>query len=199
MFGEVIHGDYAGFVEATGFDSVTQYELHKAIWSSLNDGNVHELAWALKRHTELLERFAPMTFVGNHDVTRIASQTADRHDALDAAAILLTLPGLPTVYYGDELGWQGVKEDRLGGDDAIRPVLPDEMVPNDELQSRTLDAYRALIARRRADPWLRDARLEVTHLDHERLVYRSHDDDHALDVEVRNQRDGTGRRVTILE
>ncbi len=56
------------------FDSVTQYELWKAIWSSLNDGNFHELDYALVRHNEFLDDFVPMTFIGNHDVTRIASQ-----------------------------------------------------------------------------------------------------------------------------
>ena len=75
--GEVIHGDYAGIVRAATFDSVTQYELWKAIWSSLNDGNFHELDHALRRHDEFLDTFVPMTFVGNHDVTRIASQLDD--------------------------------------------------------------------------------------------------------------------------
>lgn len=42
---EVIHGDYAAMVDAAGFDSVTQYELWKAIWSGLNDRNFHELDW----------------------------------------------------------------------------------------------------------------------------------------------------------
>ena len=52
---EVIHGDYAAMVEAAGFDSVTQYELWKAIWSGLNDCNFHELDWALQRHNEFLD------------------------------------------------------------------------------------------------------------------------------------------------
>ena len=73
--GEVIHGDYSGaWSRQPAFDSVTQYELWKAIWSSLNDGNFHELDWALQRHNEFLDAFVPMTFIGNHDVTRIASQ-----------------------------------------------------------------------------------------------------------------------------
>ena len=57
-----------------GFDSATQYELWKATWSSLNDGNFFELDWALQRHNEFLAGFAPLTFIGNHDVTRIASR-----------------------------------------------------------------------------------------------------------------------------
>lgn len=56
--GEVIHGDYAAYVTEGGLDSVTQYELWKAIWSSLNDANPHELAWALQRHNGLLGSFA---------------------------------------------------------------------------------------------------------------------------------------------
>ena len=57
--GELIHGDYAAVVEAAGFDSATQYELWKAIWSSLNDGNFFELDWALQRHNEFLASFRP--------------------------------------------------------------------------------------------------------------------------------------------
>jgi glycosidase len=44
IFGEVFHGDYAGFVRETGVDAVTQYELCKAVWSALNDRNLFELA-----------------------------------------------------------------------------------------------------------------------------------------------------------
>ena len=43
LVGEVIHGNYPEFVAASGLDSVTQYELWKAIWSALNDRNLFEL------------------------------------------------------------------------------------------------------------------------------------------------------------
>ena len=75
--GEVIHGDFPEFVQQGGLDSVTQYELWKSTWSSLNDGNFFELDWTLKRHLEFCQVFVPMTFIGNHDVTRIASQLTD--------------------------------------------------------------------------------------------------------------------------
>ena len=46
----------------------------------LNDGNFFELAWTLGRHAAFVEDFVPLTFVGNHDVTRIASKLTDpRH------------------------------------------------------------------------------------------------------------------------
>ena len=103
FMGEVIHGDYTGFVEASTVDTVAQYELWKAIWSSLADVNFYELDWCLGRHNELLESFIPATFVGNHDVTRIASKVGAGGAAL-AVVLLMTMGGVPSVYYGDEQG-----------------------------------------------------------------------------------------------
>ena len=126
LLGEVIHGDYSSFVAESGVDSVTQYELWKATWSSLNDRNFYELAWALQRHEELLETFVPQTFLGNHDVTRIATQLVDpRHLPHALVLLLVAVAGIPSIYAGDEQGMVGLKEQREGGDDAIRPEFPD--------------------------------------------------------------------------
>jgi hypothetical protein len=72
-------------------DAVTQYELWKAIWSSLNDLNFFELAHAFDRDNRLLAAFVPLTFVGNYDVTRLASQLHDQRHLAHALAILLTI------------------------------------------------------------------------------------------------------------
>ena len=155
--GEMIHGDYAAYVRASGVDSVTQYELWKAVWSSLNDRNLFELAHALSRHAALLPTFLPQTFVGNHDVTRIATQLSDeRHLAL-ALAVLFAVPGVPSVYYGDEEGLHGVKEHRYGGDDAIRPAYPATPAALDRSGAGVHDLHRELIALRRRHAWLNDA------------------------------------------
>ena len=103
FMGEVMHGDYTGFVEASTVDTVAQYELWKAILSSLADVNFYELDWCLGRHNELLESFIPATFVGNHDVTRIASKVGAAKAAL-AVVLLMTVGGVPSVCYGDEQG-----------------------------------------------------------------------------------------------
>ena len=170
--GEVIHGDYAAIVEETGLDSVTQYELWKAIWSSVNDRNFFELAWALERHDEFLSRFAPLTFTGNHDVTRLASRLSDARHLAHALAILLTVGGTPSVYYGDEQGFRGVKEERAGGDDAIRPAFPATPA---ELPPDGWPVYRLhqeLIGLRRRHPWLHRARTEQVHLANEMFIYQ---------------------------
>ena len=155
---EVIHGDYAAFVRDGKVDSVTQYELWKAIWSSIDSRNLWELAWALGRHNDMLEVFAPTTFISNHDVTRIASAIADPRHHPHAIVLLATLGGIPAVYAGDEWGFQGVKEERYGGDDAIRPEFPIEGPGALEIPDPSLaDLYRQLLGLRRRHPWLHRA------------------------------------------
>src|SRR5690606_35285953 len=128
ILGEMIHGDYAEYVAESGIDSITQYELWKSIWSSLKEENFFELEWTLRRHNDVLEHFVPQTFVGNHDVTRITTQVGPEKAVL-AAAVLFTVGGTPSIYYGDEQAVTGVKEERFGGDDQIRPPLPEEYSP----------------------------------------------------------------------
>jgi glycosidase len=169
--GEVIHGDYSERVRASGFDSVTQYELWKAIWSSLNDANFHELDWALVRHNEFLDDFVPMTFVGNHDVTRIASQLDNTRHLEHALVILLTTGGTPSVYAGDESGDLGVKEERFGGDDAVRPEFTAPLMGVDEHGHDVYRLHQYLIGLRRRHPWLHIARTSPLRLTNTQYVY----------------------------
>lgn len=154
LLGEVIHGDYAEFVAASGIDTVTQYELWHAIWDSLLDVNLYSLDWTLGRHRSFSESFQPQTFISNHDVTRIATRLEDPRDVRIAAALLLMLPGVPSIYAGDEQGFTGEKQDDVYGDDAVRPPFPDR--PDDLLPfGAELHAhYQKLIGIRRRNPWL---------------------------------------------
>ncbi|GIF20316.1 cyclomaltodextrinase [Actinoplanes tereljensis] len=169
--GEVIHGDYEAYVQEGGLDTVTQYELWKAIWSSLNDVNPHELAWALGRHNEMLDTFAPQTFVGNHDVTRIASRLTEPGHLPHALAVLFTVGGVPSIYAGDERGWQAVKEEREGGDDAIRPEFPPTPADLGDYGLDIQHLHQQLIGIRRRNPWLVRATAEVHTLGDGVLAY----------------------------
>jgi glycosidase len=161
ILAEVIHGDYVDFVDRSGVDSVTEYELWKAIWSSLNDGNLHELAWTLSRHAQFASRFRPLNFVGNHDTTRIATQLTDgRHLAL-ADALLLLLPGVPAIYAGDEQGFTAEKTDGPAGDDAVRPPFPVDPGGLAPFGRPTFELHQRLIHLRRSHPWLAWAGLSV--------------------------------------
>ncbi len=168
--GEVIHGDYPRLVEQTGIDSVTQYELWKAIWSSINDRNFFELAWALSRHHQFCTSFPPLTFTGNHDVTRIASRLDDARHLAHALVVLMTVPGVPSIYYGDERGWRGVKFEREGGDDEIRSPFPNQPHELAEGGQQTHRIYRELIKFRREHAWLATGYQETLHLTNQQIV-----------------------------
>lgn len=196
IVGEMIHGDYAGYTERAGLDAVTQYELWKAIWSSLEQRNLFELDWTLRRHNDLLVTQTPMTFVGNHDVTRIASRVGEA-GAIAALAVLATVGGVPSIYYGDEWGWLGAKTERLGGDDEVRPALPaaPELLAG---QGETvLRAHQELLAVRRRHPWLVQARTEVLELANTRMRYRSQAPESADWLEVTIELDDGAARVAI--
>ncbi|WP_240611268.1 alpha-amylase family protein [Actinobaculum sp. 313] len=176
FLGEVIHGDYAGFIRESTLDTLTQYELWKAIWSSLKEANFWELEWTLRRHNELLETFIPQTFIGNHDVTRIATEVGEEKAAL-AAAILFTLPGMPSVYYGDEQGFRGRKLESYHADDEIRtplPASPAELYPHGQWMYRL---YQELIGLRRRHHWLANGRVEVVGKDNLWIEYTIHPSD----------------------
>jgi len=170
FLGEVIHGDYAGIIERSTMDSLTQYELWKAVWGSLLDENFFELDWCLNRHNGFLDSFTPLTFIGNHDVTRIASRVGDAKAAL-AATILLTVGGVPAIYYGDEQAFRGVKTERVGGDDQVRPELPSTPADLSPLGGWLYRWYQDLIGMRRRHPWLVHARTERIVLDNRHLEY----------------------------
>ncbi|MEM6522350.1 MAG: alpha-amylase family glycosyl hydrolase [Bacteroidota bacterium] len=74
--------------------------------------------------------FINATFLSNHDQNRIASMLGnDKKKIKQAASILLTLPGSPYLYYGEELGMLGMKPDeqirepflwKPSGEDSVR-------------------------------------------------------------------------------
>ncbi|BBC65947.1 alpha-amylase [Mycobacterium marinum] len=180
--GEIIHGDYAAAVQGAGFDSVTQYELWKAIWSGLNDGNFFELDWALQRHNEFVASFAPLTFIGNHDVTRIASRLERPEHLAHALVILMTVGGIPSIYAGDEFGWRAVKEERYGGDDAIRPEFGSPPIQLTHDQASVWALHQYLVGLRRRYPWLHTASTSALRLRNRQYVYQTRSADNALVV-----------------
>ena len=175
--GEVIHGDYVDYVRRSTLDSVTEYELWKAIWSSFKDHNLFELDHTLGRHNALLEHFTPLTFVGNHDVTRLATVLKDPALVGPAIAVLLFVGGVPTLYYGDEQGFEGLKEERFGGDDAIRPAFPEQPADLPSAGWPIYHLHQQLISVRRRHPWLGTARTETLHLANDSLALAASDPD----------------------
>jgi cyclomaltodextrinase / maltogenic alpha-amylase / neopullulanase len=112
LVGEVIHGDYRKWVNDKTLDSVTNYECYKGLYSSLNDKNYFEIAYALNRQFGKHGMYSDLplyNFVDNHDVTRIISQLKDTANIYPLYILLFTMPGIPSIYYGSEAGIEGIK------------------------------------------------------------------------------------------
>lgn len=118
LMGEVIHGDYGRWLAPGLLHSVTNYRLHKALYSGHNDHNYFEIAHTV-RETNL--KWKLYNFVDNHDVARIASKLSAKANLLPVHVLLYTLPGIPSVYYGSEFGIEGKKE--RGSDASLRPEI----------------------------------------------------------------------------
>ncbi|MDQ7992441.1 MAG: alpha-amylase family glycosyl hydrolase [Propionicimonas sp.] len=184
VLGEVIHGPYGEFVSASGMDTVTQYELWHLTWTALKDRNFFALDWALKHHRELCRQFRPQTFLGNHDVTRIATQLDDPRDVRIAATLLMLLPGVPSIYAGDEQGFTGEKQEHAYGDDAVRPPFPETPDGLLSFGAGLHDHYQEMIALRRRNPWLADADVTTSAVANTSITIHLFDADHRLELRL---------------
>ena len=119
LMGEVIHGEYSRWVNSQMLHSVTNYELHKSIYSGFNDHNFFEIAHNVRR-LESVGRDL-YTFVDNHDEDRIASKLRNPDHLFPVYLSLFTLPGIPSVYYGSEWGISGRRSN--WSDDELRPSI----------------------------------------------------------------------------
>ena len=125
LMGEVIHGDYTRWANESTLHSVTNYHLHKALYSAHNDHNYFEIAHTVKRLYEMggsrPDGLKLYNFADNHDVERIYTKLTNKAHFGPVHILLYTLPGVPSVYYGSEFGIEGKKE--RFSDDSLRPAL----------------------------------------------------------------------------
>jgi len=156
-------------------DLAFEFSLAKAILLSVNEGRVTPLESAMKEAQRLYPEGGYATFLTNHDQNRVMDEfSQDLGKAKLAATVLLTLPGVPFVYYGEEIGMTGSKPDELirtpmqwSADEhaGFSTSPPGEPVnwgyeeKNVEGQSADPDSllnhYRQLVALRNARPELR--------------------------------------------
>ncbi len=125
LMGEVIHGEYNRWVNEGTLHSVTNYHLHKALYSGHNDHNYFEIAHTVTRLYGMggnrPDGLKLYNFVDNHDVERIYTKLSNKAHFAPVHVLLYTLPGIPSVYYGSEFGIEGKKEKY--SDDSLRPEL----------------------------------------------------------------------------
>jgi len=125
LMGETLHGDYNRWMGPDMCHSVTNYECYKGLWSAFNSMNMFEIGHSLARQYgpeqwTLYKGAHLLSFLDNHDVSRIASQLTNKDHLRPAYAVMFGMPGVPAVYYGSEWGIEGEKR---CGDAALRPAL----------------------------------------------------------------------------
>lgn len=150
LMGEVIHGDYSRWVNEGTLHSVTNYHLHKALYSGHNDHNYFEIAHTVKRLYDMggsnPNGFRLYNFVDNHDVERIYTKLNNKAHYTPVHILLYTLPGIPSVYYGSEFGIEGRKE--KFSDASLRPALSYEDY-KDALETNSFTKLTAALGKTR--------------------------------------------------
>jgi cyclomaltodextrinase len=172
LMGEVIHGDYRQWVAPGLLDSVTNYECYKGLYSSLNDRNYFEIAYALNRQfgEHGLYRGLPLlAFADNHDVDRVASRLREPGHLYPLYCLLFTMPGVPALYYGSEWGIGGRRTRH--SDRQLRPSLELERLSREAPHRDLVGAVARLARLRLATPALRVGDYRPLHVSHEQLVF----------------------------
>ncbi len=157
LMGEVIHGEYSRWVNEGTLHAVTNYHLHKALYSGCNDHNFFEIAHTVKRLYGMggnrPDGLKLYNFTDNHDVERIHTKLQNKEHFNAVHVMEYTLPGIPSIYYGSEFAIDGEKH-RGGSDDAIRPALRLEGFKDAYTQNPATVLISALGRVRRALPAL---------------------------------------------
>ena len=87
-----------------GVDSILRYEK--------NNGFVEDLVATRNTYQQIQNGYLDATFINNHDKDRLLDKFDGNMAKTELSiAILLTLPGVPYIYYGDEIGMFGQKPD----------------------------------------------------------------------------------------
>lgn len=101
--------------------------------------------------------------VGSHDTPRIRTMVGDPDRVEVAVGLMITLPGTPMIFAGDEVG--------LSGDVGEAARVPMPWHRPDTWDTVTLERYRSLVALRRALPALRHGGLRWLYVDADALVF----------------------------
>lgn len=188
LMGEVIHGDYSRYIKPEMLDSVTNYELHKGLYSGHNDHNYFEIAHTIRREFDenggIYRGLKLYSFVDNHDVDRIASKLNVPGHIYPVYTLLFTLPGIPSIYYGSEWGIKGRKEG--SNDDPLRPAVDLDKTLEQDADKKLLDWVTMLGKLHKEQPALSEGRYRELLLTNRQYAFARILEDKGVVVAVNN-------------
>ena len=107
------------YVKDDRIDYCFEFDLAGNIQYAVNEGRSDNLYKQMQKMYNIYPHLQYGTFLANHDQNRILNTLGNSESKVKlAAAIYLTLPGVPYLYYGEEIGMNGVKPD----EDIRRPM-----------------------------------------------------------------------------
>lgn len=180
LMGEVIHGDYSRWANPQMLHSVTNYELHKSLYSGFNDHNFFEIAHNVRRLEAIGRQL--YTFVDNHDEDRIASKLKLKEHLFPVYLCLFTLPGIPSIYYGGEWGVEGKRTNT--SDETLRPAI--SIAQSDELHCELTDYVSVLGRIHDENEELHGGRYEELLLTNRQYAFARHGADSVIIAAVNN-------------
>lgn len=135
LYGEITSGDYNRWANDSTLDSVTNYEVYKALYSCHNDRNYFEFAHSIDRQCGpygIYKNLYLYNFADNHDVNRIASSISNEKLLKNVYTLLFTMPGAPSIYYGSEFGIKGTRTPHCDYD--LRPCIDLDKIENPDTE-----------------------------------------------------------------
>ena len=183
FLGQVFDDDLPPVINGATYSSATEYALMHGTREWLTGGSADRMIATLELHRSNSTRNPVHTFLGNHDFARLADVLPSEVLPL-AFAVLATVPGVPGIYYGDEIALTSDRA-RRGSDALLRPPLaPTDIGHAAAVGRELLTTVRRLSGFRRAHPWLTSARLSGITGCGGALTYEVRDDDHAVAVHL---------------
>lgn len=176
------------------------YAMMNAAKNGVGSGLAQRHADVLNAYAEVTDDFIDATFLTNHDQNRVMSVLDDEAKARLAASLLMTLPGAPYIWQGEEIGMRGLKPDQFIREPFLWTYEPDEFrtrwieprYSTDETvvpahiqlddENSVLNHYKALIAIRNSEQALSIGGLEPIVADNEALsiFVRTHESGNRL-------------------
>lgn len=138
-----------------GIPALFDFDMGEQILKAVNNANADSLAIRHKSIRDFYRSVNPdyvdATFLTNHDQNRVMSSLGnDMEKAKMAAAILMTLPGSPYLYYGEEIGMQGKKPDQNIREPFLWDVRPrDKVRPTWEVSKFSTDSTVTSLAQQK--------------------------------------------------
>jgi glycosidase len=163
------------YVRADAIDLAFEFDLAAAILDAAKSGTADKLAYTVDNVSASYPDGRYATMITNHDLNRVASELGEDTARMKlAAGMLMTLPGVPFIYYGEEIGQVGAKPDEMirnpmpwtgglhgGFTGAVRPWEPLQpgherrnVAAQDADPGSLLSHYRRLVRLRQSEPAL---------------------------------------------